>query len=158
MVFNFNLKKFLISIAIPLTVGGISAFIVRDYMDIYSKINNPPLSPPGWLFPIVWTVLYILMGVSLYLISNANNQNQEKSTAILFFAIQLFLNFIWSPIFFLMQKFLLAAVVLVLMLGFTVAMTLKFYKILKFAAIIQIPYIVWLGFAGYLNFAIYLLN
>lgn len=158
MVFKFNLKAFLICVAIPLGVGGISALITRGNMDLYSKIKQPPLAPPGWAFAVAWTILYILMGVSLYLIWSSNAEHSQKQTAYVLFLIQLFFNFIWSPIFFNMRQFLLALVVLAVLWIFTLAMIVVFYKISKPAAILQIPYLLWLTFAGYLNFAIYLLN
>lgn len=158
MVFKFNLKSFLISIAIPLVVGGLSAFITRGDMDLYSKINQPPLAPPGWIFSVVWSILYTLMGISLYLVWNSNASFSDKRRAYIFFGVQLFLNFIWSPIFFGMQYFLLAFVVLIFMWLFTLGMILSFYKISKVAGLLQVLYLLWLTFAGYLNFAIYLLN
>ena len=158
MVINFNLKKFIISIIIPIAVGGLSAFITKDNMDIYSKISTPALSPPGWVFPVVWSVLYILMGVSLYLVWNNKIYTMLKKAAYTLFAVQLFLNFIWSPIFFNKQWFLLAFIVLVTLWLVTFAMILEFYKLSKPASLLQIPYILWLTFAGYLNLAIYVLN
>ncbi len=158
MVFKFSLKRFLISIALPLFVGGLSALITRGNMNLYSKIITPKLSPPGWLFPVVWTVLYTLMGISLYLVWNSEAESYEKQRAFVIFGIQLFLNFIWSPIFFNQQWFLLAFVVLLFLWIFALGMILSFYKISRSAGILQIPYIIWLTFAGYLNLAIYLLN
>ncbi len=158
MVFKFNLKRFLISIAIPLIVGGLSAIITRGDMNLYSQIIRPPLSPPSWLFPVVWTILYTLMGISLYLVWNSNASCIAKRNAYIFFGVQLFLNFIWSPIFFSGRQFLLAFIVLILMWLFTLGMIVSFYRISKPAGLLQIPYILWLTFAGYLNFAIYLLN
>lgn len=158
MVFKFNLKRFLISIAIPLIVGGLSAFITRGNMNLYSTINQPHLAPPDWVFPVVWTVLYILMGISLYIVSNSKADYIDKRRAYILFGAQLFFNFIWSPIFFCAQKFLLAFVVLMILWLFTAGMILNFYKISKSAGLLQIPYLIWLTFAGYLNFAIYLLN
>ena len=158
MVFKFNLKRFLISIAIPLIVGGLSALITSENMNLYSKIETPPLSPPGWIFPVVWTILYTLMGVSFYLVWNSNAAIFEKKQAFWVYAIQLFLNFIWSPIFFNMRAYLIAFIVLLALWGFVLAMIIKFYKISKLAGILQIPYLIWLTFAGYLNLAIYLLN
>ncbi len=105
MIFKLDLKKFLISIAIPLSVGGISALIVHGNTDIYSKINQPPLAPPSWVFPVVWTVLYLLMGISLYIVWNTRADSGKKQLAFLLFGIQLFLNLIWSPIFFGLQLF-----------------------------------------------------
>ena len=158
MVFRFNLKRFLISIAIPLITGGLSALITSGNMDLYSQINNPPLTPPGWIFPVVWSILYFLMGVSLYLVWNGDATTDDKNRAFILFATQLLLNFIWSPIFFNRQWFLAAFVVLVLLWIFTLFMVISFYKISKPAGLLQIPYLLWLTFAGYLNFAIYLLN
>ncbi len=158
MVIKFNIKRFLISIAIPLSVGGLSALITKDNMNLYSKIVTPTFTPPGWLFPVVWIILYLLMGVSLYIIWNSEVDVYKKIRAFGIFAIQLSLNFIWSPIFFNMQWFLVALMVLVLLWLFTFGMILSFYNISKIAGILQIPYLLWLTFAGYLNLAIYILN
>lgn len=135
-----------------------SSLITKDNMDLYSKISTPALSPPGWVFPVVWSALYVLMGVSLYLVLNNKIHTVSKTSAYVLFAVQLFFNFIWSPIFFNKQWFLLAFVVLVTLWLVTLAMTLKFYKLSKLASLLQIPYILWLTFAGYLNLAIYILN
>ena len=156
MVLKFDLKKLIISLAIPLLTGGLSALITRNNMDIYSKIVSPSLSPPAVVFPIVWTVLYALMGISLYLIWNSSDRH--KNTAIILFFVQLFLNFIWSPIFFNNQWFLVSFIVLVFLWVATLLMIITFYNISKFAGLLQIPYLIWLTFAAYLNFAIYLLN
>jgi len=158
VIFSINFKKLIASLLIPLAVGGISAFIVRNDMNIYETIIRPPLSPPSWIFPVVWTILYLLMGVSLYLVWSSKAPPEQKKTAFVFFALQLLLNFLWSPIFFGMQNFLLAFVVLVSMWLFTVGMIISFYKISKPAGILQLPYLIWLTFAGYLNFSIYVLN
>ena len=158
MVFRFNLKRFLISIAIPLITGGLSAIMTSGNMDLYSQINNPPLAPPSWIFPVVWSILYLLMGASLYLVWNSDAASSDKNRAFILFAIQLFFNFVWSPIFFNKQWFLAAFIVLVLLWIFTFLMIISFYKISKPAGLLQVPYLLWLTFAGYLNFAIYLLN
>ena len=96
MVFKFNLKRFLISLAIPLGTGVISALITRGNMDIYSQINNPPFAPPGWLFPVVWTALYTLMGISLYLVWNSNTVYSDKKTAFILFGASI--NIVFFPI------------------------------------------------------------
>ena len=158
MIIKFNLKKFLISIAIPLLVGGFSALITMGDMDIYKQINTPPLSPPSWLFPVVWTILYFLMGVSLYLVWNKQDIYVDKKKAYLLFCLQLFLNFIWSPVFFTARSFLLAFIILVLLIITVVFMIVEFYNIDKRAGLLQIPYLIWLLFAAYLNMAIYILN
>lgn len=158
MVIKFNLKKFLISVGIPLVTGGLAALLTKDGMDLYSQINVPPLSPPGWLFPVAWTVLYLLMGTSLYLIWNNGTDYNFQKVAFILFAVQLILNFSWSLVFFNSRQFVAAFVILIFMFIFTVFMTLQFYKINKTSAFLQIPYLLWLAFAGYLNYAICVLN
>lgn len=158
MIIRFNLKKFLISIAIPLLVGGFSALITMGDMGIYKEINRPPLSPPSWLFPVAWTILYFLMGVSLYLVWNKPDTYADKRKAYLLFCLQLFLNFIWSPVFFTARSFLLAFIILVLLIITVAFMIAAFYEIDKRAGLLQIPYLIWLLFAAYLNMAIYILN
>lgn len=158
MIIKIDFKKLIVSLLIPLAVGGLSALITGSDMDIYGKIKQPPLSPPSIVFPIVWTVLYTLMGVSLYLVWTKERRYGNKKCAYIIFAIQLFLNFIWSPIFFSAEKYLLAFIVLVTLWIFAIIMAVLFYKISKPAGLLQIPYILWLTFAGYLNCGIYLLN
>lgn len=156
MVIKFNLKKFLISILIPLSVGGLSAFITKNNMDLYSQINKPPLSPPSWLFPVAWTVLYILMGISLYLVWNGEKSNGKN--LFLVFGIQLFLNFIWPIIFFNFRAYLIAFVILIFLWVASLLMIVLFYQNKRVSAFLQIPYILWLTFAAYLNFSVYVLN
>lgn len=158
MIIKFDLKKLLISLGIPLAVGGLSALITRGSMDSYSQINNPPLAPPAWVFPVVWSILYLLMGVSLYLVWNSKASDKEKNKAITFWGTQLAFNFIWSPIFFISKNYLLAFIVLLIIWTFTLLMIISFYKISKPAAYLQIPYLIWLTFAGYLNLGVYILN
>ena len=158
MIIRFNLKKLLISLAIPLLVGGLSAFITKDDMDIYKEIARPPLSPPSWVFPVAWSILYILMGISFYLIWSKRDIYADKKRAYLLYFLQLFLNFIWSPIFFGAQNYLLAFIILVLLVITVVFMIVEFYDIERWSALLQIPYLIWLLFAGYLNLAIYILN
>lgn len=158
MIIRFNLKKFLISIAIPLLVGGFSALITMGDMGIYKEITRPPLSPPSWVFPVVWAILYFLMGVSLYLVWNKQDIYADKRKAYLLFCLQLFLNFIWSPVFFTARSYLLAFVILVLLIITVAFMIAAFYEIDKRAGVLQIPYLIWLLFAAYLNMAIYVLN
>jgi len=125
-------------------------------MNIYDKINTPPLSPPGLLFPIVWTILYVLIGISAARVFTANKNKWCCSLTV--WSVQLGVNFFWSIFFFNLQAFLLSFIWLVLLLALIVLMIFKFYKTDKIAAYIQIPYLVWVTFAGYLNFSIFLLN
>ena len=143
-----------ISILIPLAIGILSALLSGDMSD--SAFNKPPLNPPSYIFPIVWTILYILMGISSYIIYFSNNQNKDK--AIKSYAIQLFFNFFWSIIFFRFSQYLIAFIWLIILIAFIIRMIYQFYKIKPLAAYLQIPYLLWCLFAAYLNFMIYLLN
>ena len=151
-----KVKTFILSILIAIAVGGLSALLTVSNMDIYTQINRPPLSPPSILFPIVWTILYILMGVSAALVYNT--RTSKKKNALLVYAISLVLNFSWSIFFFNMRAFIAAFVVLVALWISIILTIVKYYPINKTAALLQIPYLVWVTFAGYLNLAIVLLN
>lgn len=155
---KINFKALIIAILIPLAVGGLSALITRGSMQTFSTINKPPLSPPGILFPIVWSILYILMGIASYFVYVSDTPKATKRVAFTFYGIQLFFNFFWSIIFFNMQAYLLAFIWLIILLFFIVATALIFYAIDKKAGYLMIPYILWVTFAGYLNLAIYFLN
>jgi tryptophan-rich sensory protein len=128
-------------------------------MNIYDRIITPPLSPPPILFPIVWTILYTLMGVSsarIYI--KGKEQNIDVSSALLVYALQLAVNFFWSIIFFNMQAFLFAFVWIILLWLLIIVMIKRFYEIDPLSAWLQIPYLLWVTFAAYLTFAIYILN
>ena len=150
-------KKLIICIAIPLAVGGISALLSRNGMEGFGRINQPPLSPPAWLFPVVWTILYVLMGIASYIVLTSGKPHRAQ-TALTVYGVQLFFNFLWSIIFFNWGAYLFAFVWLLILLALIILTTLLFYRIEKKAGYLMIPYIVWVTFAGYLNFAIYLLN
>jgi len=155
---KINIKALIIAIVIPLAVGGLSALLTRGSMDTFETINKPPLSPPGILFPIVWTILYILMGVASYFVYVSDSAQATKRVAFSLYGIQLFFNFFWSILFFNMEAYLASFVWLVILLFFIVATTLIFYAADKKAGYLLIPYILWVTFAGYLNLAIYFLN
>ena len=148
-----------IAIAIPLTVGIISAALTRENMDIYDKLQTPPLSPPSILFPIVWTVLYVLMGISsaMIFIDRIKDSNAAKSGLIIY-ALSLILNFSWSLIFFNLEAALLALVVLIALLVTIIRTIILYKRVNPIASYLQIPYAVWVLFAGYLNAGIWLLN
>lgn len=150
-------RKFLICLAIPLGVGGLSALLTSGNMQMFEEINKPPLSPPGWLFPVVWTILYILMGIALYLVVVAK-ENKGKLAAYISFGAQLFFNFFWSIIFFNARAYLFAFVWLVLLWAAIIVNIYFFNKVNKTSAKLLVPYLIWVTFAGYLNFGIYLLN
>lgn len=153
-----NIKKLAICIAIPLLVGGVSAFLTREAMQVFETLNQPPLSPPGWLFPIVWTILYVLMGVSSYLILESGADEETVSSAMKVYYFQLVLNFLWPTFFFNFQWYLFAFFWLLLLWVSVLVMIRRFADISKVAAYLNIPYIIWLTFAAYLNFGVWLLN
>lgn len=155
---NGKLKSYVISILIALGVGGLSAFFTRNNMNMFDSIKMPPLSPPAILFPIVWTILFILMGISAAMIYNANAPQAQKNSALLTYGISLFFNFFWSIIFFNLQWFLFAFIWLLILLFLIIRTIMKYYRIKPLAAYLQIPYALWVTFAGYLTFAIWLLN
>lgn len=151
-------KQFLICLAIPLLVGGLSALITRTGMDIFETINKPSLSPPGWLFPVVWTILFILMGIASYLVLVSEKPQGEINRALTVYGIQLIFNFFWSIFFFNFSLYLFSFIWLVLLWLLILATAVLFYRISKPAGYLMIPYLLWVTFAGYLNFQIYLLN
>ena len=149
-------KELLISIAISLGVGVISGFLTRNSMSIYQELVKPPLSPPGWVFPVAWTILYVLMGISAYLIYTSDSKDKDKALSI--YALQLVVNFCWSLVFFNKQNYIFAFHILVALWVLIVYMIKTFREINPVAAYLQIPYLLWVTFAGYLNLTIYLLN
>lgn len=154
-----KIKTYGISIAIPLAVGGLSALITRNSMDIYDQINQPFLAPPSWLFPVVWTILFILMGVSVGLIYEAKNAKPEdKKKAFILYGVNLVLNFLWSIIFFNFGSFFIAFLLLMLLIFVILRMITAFNKISPTAAYLQVPYIIWCCFASYLTASIWLMN
>lgn len=153
-----KLKPYIISVIIALAVGGISTLLTKNNMSIFEKINMPPLSPPSVVFPIVWAVLYILMGISSAIIYKNGTDREEVQSALKVYALQLAVNFFWSLIFFNMQAYLFAFIWLVLLWVLVIVMIVKFKKISPAAAWLQIPYLLWITFAGYLSLMIYLLN
>ena len=150
---------FVIAIALPLAIGGFSAFLTKDNMNIYGEINTPPLSPPAFLFPVVWTILYIFMGVSSAFIWLNRSDNKEiADRGLLIYAVSLFFNFVWSLIFFNFRAYLFACIWLAVMLILIILTVINYRKTVPLAAYLQIPYILWTAFAGYLNFGVWMLN
>lgn len=148
-------KSLIISIIIPLALGFLGSLIgnvQNGFMDVY----KPSFTPPMIVFPIAWTILYILMGISSYLIYESDSK--EKGKALLIYGIQLILNSLWTFFFFNLKWFLFSFILVIIILILVIIMTYKFYNINKVAAYLQIPYILWLVFASILSFNVYLLN
>ncbi len=153
-----NWKRLILCIAIPLAVGGLSALLTRGGMDVFKMVKKPPLSPPAWLFPVVWTLLYTLMGIASYLVLESSADREEKEKALYLYGIQLLVNFFWPVLFFSFQRFGFAFLWLILLWVLILLTLVRFYRIHKTAGYLLIPYLVWVTFAGYLNFGIWLLN
>lgn len=150
-----NYKKIIIFILIPLIAGGIG-YLLSGGTSIYSTIVKPSFAPPSIIFPIAWTILYILMGISSYIISENNHEHTEISFKL--YITQLIVNILWPLFFFRFNLYFFSFVWLILLLALVIYMVYLFYKIKPIAAYLQIPYILWLIFAGILNYAIYTLN
>ena len=152
---KINIKALVICIAIPLAVGGLAALITGAGSDFYETIKRPALSPPSWLFPVVWTVLYILMGVSSYLIWERGERGRSALTV---YGAQLALNFVWSLVFFNAKAFLAAGIIIIVLWVLIAVMLGMFYRVRRSAAYLQIPYFLWVTFATYLTWSIFYLN
>lgn len=147
-------KIYLKSILIPVIVGGVIGFLISSFMD-YSSLQKPFLSPPSIVFPIVWSILYVLMGIS-YGILKQNSQTDIKTDIIYY--LQLFANALWSIFFFIFKWRLFSFIWIILLAILVLWMIINFYSKNKIAGILQIPYLLWILFASYLNLFIYLLN
>jgi tryptophan-rich sensory protein len=153
------IKTFIVGIAIPIGVGLLSAFLTKDNMDIYGELIVPALAPPGWLFPVAWTILYAIMGISSAMIYlRRGSEPTAVRESLTSYGISLVINFAWSILFFNANAFLLSFVWLVLLFYFIIKTIIGYYRIDKRAAYLQIPYALWVAFAGYLNISIYFLN
>lgn len=142
------------SIFIPVILGGIVALLISGSMD-YNDLNRPPLSPPDFIFGIVWTALYILMGVSYGIIASKDLVDKNINTI---YYLQLFVNLLWPIAFFIFKWRLFAFIWLLLLIILVIKMIIDFYKKNKLSAYLQIPYLLWCIFAAYLNLGVYLLN
>ena len=155
---QINWKALLGSLALSLGVGIVSALLTMGGMQQYQDMYQPPLAPPGWLFPVVWTVLFLLMGVASWLVYRANADVVEKKQALRIYLLQLIVNFFWSILFFNFGLCMAAFVWLVLLWGLVLLTAVRFWRIAPTAGKLMIPYLLWVTFAGYLNLAICLLN
>ncbi len=154
-------KNFLLllqCVLVPLLTGIVASLITQDGMKSFETLAKPPLSPPAALFPIVWTILYILMGISSYLVITSGESKAKVEKALMLYWYQLAVNFLWPTFFFNFSWYLFSFMWLVLLWVLVLLMILAFWKIDKKAALLNISYFVWLTFAGYLNLAIWWLN
>ena len=155
---KINTKQFIIALALPLGVGALAAWISRSGMAQYQNLNQPPLAPPGWLFPIVWTILYLLMGYSSYRIYTSGADSKAIRQSLCLYGVQLLVNFLWPLVFFGLQ-WRLTAFFILLALWLLVFLTMRsFSSIDEKAGDLLIPYLLWITFAGYLNLGVFLRN
>ena len=151
-------KKLLTCIAIPLAVGGLSALLTGGMMADYGQLNQPPFSPPGWVFPVVWTILYVLMGWASYRVLAADVPEAQKRNALLVYGAQLAVNFLWSIVFFRLELRLTAFFVILALWILIYATIRLFSRIDEKAGDLLLPYLLWVTFAAYLNLGAFLLN
>ena len=150
-------KKLLLCLALPLAVGG-SAALLSGGMELYKTLDRPPLSPPGWVFPVMWTALYLLMGYASYRVLVSGAAPEEIRKAWILYGLQLAANFLWPLLFFGGQMYL-SALILLTLLWLLIFLTIRaFSAIDEKAGDLLIPYILWVSFAWYLNLGIFLLN
>ena len=151
-----KLKSLLLNILLSVGTGLLSALLTGNFTELYKDVNRPTLAPPVWLFPVVWSILYVLMGVSAYIIGESDAKG--KSSALKTYYLQLAVNFVWPFLFFVLGQYWFSFVWLLFLWSLVFVMIIKFYKINRTAAYLQIPYLLWLTFAAYLNFSVAVLN
>lgn len=145
------MKKFIKAILIPIIVGGLVGIFIAPNIE-YNTLIKPAFSPPAYLFPIVWTILYFLMGISYALIENISRKTKN------IYYIQLTFNALWSILFFILKWRLISVIWIIILDILVIIMIVQMYKQKKIAGLLQIPYLIWLLFATYLNLFIYILN
>lgn len=153
-----NLYDLLIFVLSAELAGVLSSLFAGDISAVYQTLEKPPLSPPDWVFPIVWIILYALMGISAYLVYRSDAEPVRVKSALRVYWLQLVVNFSWSIVFFRFQAFWAAFVVLAILIILVITMLVKFAKIRPAAALVNVPYLLWLLFAAYLNVTTALLN
>lgn len=161
-IFKVDGKKsvtaLIISVLLAQGIGFLSGFLSMNSSKTYENFNKPAFSPPGWVFPVVWTILFFLMAVAAYRIWMKGKSGEDVKKGLILYGTQLFLNFLWSIIFFRFRLYAIAFLELLLLLVFILLTTFEFYRIDKPAAYLMVPYIAWVSFAGVLNYAIWMMN
>ena len=137
----------------PIILGSLVGFIINGYID-YNSLIKPVLAPPSWIFPVMWSIIYLLMGISYYIY----RKDDEDTIVSIIYYIQLFVNLLWSIIFFVFKFRLFACIWIVLLDVFVLFMIYLFWNKKRLSAYLNIPYMLWILFATYLTIGIYLLN
>jgi tryptophan-rich sensory protein len=151
-------KKLAVAVAVPLGVGLLSSLLTMDSMADFASLKKPFLAPPAWLFPVAWTILYVLMGLASYRIWTSITTGDKRNSALTLYGIQLVFNFFWSIIFFNLEEYIFAFVWLAALWILIFLTKRAFDAIDRTAGYLLVPYLIWVAFAGYLNLGIWLLN
>ena len=151
--------RIILCIAVPLGGGFIISLLTSNAQETFGQFNQPPLAPPAWLFPVAWTILYILMGLASFFIYYFGTRNKEaRKAGLILYGIQLVFKFLWSIVFFNLEQYYVAFAMLVVMWILIILTMVKAGKVSKLAVACLVPYLLWVTFAGYLNIMIAILN
>lgn len=153
---KINWKRLILALVVSIGAGVISWLLTGNSMEMYKNLNKPPLSPPGQLFPIVWTILFVLMGIASYIV--CETRDDDRTEALILYGVQLFVNIGWSVIFFNFGTLWLAFFWLMLLWVLIIFTISRFYQVNTAAAWLMVPYLLWVTFAAYLNIAIAIMN
>ncbi len=153
-----NWKTLLLCLVIPLAAGGIGALLAGGFSGSYEAMYKPLLSPPGWVFPVVWTLLYLLMGYASYLVYISEASMPRKRRALTVYGVQLIINLLWPLFFFRLGWYTFAFIWLLLLIAAVLLCRMLFRYIEKRAGDLLLPYLIWLFFAAYLNLGVAILN
>ena len=151
-----KIKPYLISSLISLGIGGVAALLTSDSMKIFSEINKPSFAPPAWLFPVAWSILYVLMGIAAAMVWKANGERFDS--ALFFYGLQLVFNFFWSILFFNMQLYFISFLWLIILAVLIIFCIILFAGKSRKSALLLVPYLLWVCFAGVLNYFIWIMN
>lgn len=151
-------KRLIVCLMVPVAVGGLAALLAGGSFENFESLNKPPLSPPGWLFPVAWTLLYLLMGGASYLALASGEKREQMRCGQILYALQLAVNFFWPLFFFRLEMYLFSLVWLAALWGLILLTLLSFRRVSGAAGNLMFPYLIWVSFAGYLNWGIYMLN
>lgn len=155
---KFNFIALLKNIILPLGGGILIGFFTRNSMVVYNNLKKPIFTPPAIIFPIVWTILYIFIGIAAYRIYMNNKSGKDDKGAYFYYLIQLSINFLWSIIFFNFRLYGISFILIIILFILIIITTIKFLKVDKMAGLFMIPYILWVMFASVLTFFIWMLN
>lgn len=155
---KINKRLLVICLLIPIVVGGVSALLTGGGMEHFEAIQKPLLTPPGWLFPVVWSILYLLMGLASYMALTSGRGEGEIRAALIVYGVQLAMNFLWSVFFFNLSTYLFSFVWLAVLWLLILLNLFLFFRLRRSAGYLMLPYLAWVAFAGYLNLGVYLLN